>query len=102
VQVRSVFLQGLLLDTRASTPLAGHPDVRRFHDWCAQHAVSPLVACLAQVRSLPWVDEVIVGVTSADELAQIGAAWATPLPAVDWSPLASHDTALLDPRRWGR
>ncbi|MDD2859395.1 MAG: aldo/keto reductase [Candidatus Nanopelagicales bacterium] len=102
VQVRSVFLQGLLLDPNSSSPLASHPDVERFHDWCRERAVPPLVACLAHVHALPWADEVVVGVTGADELAQIGEAWATSMPDIDWGALASSDAALLDPRRWER
>lgn len=102
VQVRSVFLQGVLLDAAARTEPAQHPDVRRFHAWCVERGVAPLVACLAFARSLTWADEVVVGVTGADELAEIGAAWAVPAFDADWAGFASADLDLLDPRRWGR
>jgi len=102
VQVRSVFLQGLLLAPDHESPLARHPDVLRFHAWCVSAGLSPLEACLAFVRQIAWADEVVVGVTSAAELAEIGRAWraATPLPP--GAELASNDPDLIDPRRWNQ
>lgn len=101
VQVRSVFLQGLLLTPGARSPLAEHPAVTAFHAECRGMGVDPLVACLAFVRTVDWVDEVVVGVTSADELAAIAAAWEqTEGVALDWAALACRDDDLLDPRRW--
>ena len=102
VQVRSVFLQGLLLDPAAGTPLCDHPDVRAFHRLCDEHAVTPLAACLSFTRSLPWAGPVVVGVTSAGELAQIADGWAAEPIDVDWAALASDDVDLVDPRRWRR
>lgn len=101
-QVRSVFLQGLLLDPRAATPLARHPDVTRFHAACATHSVPPLNACLGYAGALPWAGAVVIGVTSADELREIAHAWSHPGADLPWTGLASQDLDLLDPRRWHR
>jgi aryl-alcohol dehydrogenase-like predicted oxidoreductase len=100
IQVRSVFLQGLLADATASTPLGRHPDIVAFHDACHDRDIAPLDACLSFVRSVPWVDEVVVGVTSAAELSQIAEAWNTESAPLDWSAMASTNVDLLDPRRW--
>ena len=102
VQVRSVLLQGLLLEPELDSPLAAHPDVIRFHESCALWGRTALEACLSFIRSVPWVDHVIVGVTSAQELSEIGRAWAADDLSVDWSALASQDADLVDPRRWKR
>ena len=102
VQVRSVFLQGLLLEPELDSPLATHPDVVGFHESCALWGRTALEACLSFIRSVPWVDHVIVGVTSAQELSEIGQAWAADDLSVDWSACASSDEDLLDPRRWKR
>lgn len=103
VQVRSIFLQGILLETTSSTPLSNHPDVQRFHWVCGQMGVDPLVVCISFIKSLPWIDEVIVGVTSSEELKAISRAWDSPsLEGFDWNEFASHDINLLDPRRWNR
>jgi len=100
VQVRSVFLQGLLLAPDLDSPLARHADVLRFHQWCAALGLSPLEAALAFISQVPWADEVVVGVTSAAELAQIGQAWSQSSPRQHWGELASDDTSLIDPRLW--
>lgn len=102
IQVRSIFLQGLLLEPHATSPLAQHPDIRRFHLSCREQAIAPIAACLAFVKSLVWATQVVVGVTSADELRQITDAWGQESTAVDWAHLASSDAALLDPRLWAR
>ncbi|MDO8733446.1 MAG: aldo/keto reductase [Actinomycetota bacterium] len=102
VQLRSVFLQGLLLAPDHESALARHPDVLRFHHWCASAGLSPLEACLAFVHQIPWADEVVVGVTSATELAEIGRAWHEASTLRQWEELATDDTDLIDPRRWNR
>lgn len=102
MQVRSIFLQGLLLEPEAPSPLSSHPDVVAFHAYCATHAVDALSACLAFVRDVAWAGVVVVGVTSADELRQIHDGWITESRAADCRALASSDAALLDPRRWSR
>ena len=102
IQVRSIFLQGLLLEPRATAPLAAHPDIRRFHLFCEANGIAPLTACLSFIRSLEWATQVVVGVTRADELKQIADTWAQVPLTADWAELASSDTALVDPRLWSR
>ena len=102
VQVRSIFLQGLLLDPRATAPLAAHPDIRSFHLFCGVNDIRPLTACLSYVKSLNWASQVVIGVTGAGELQQITDTWAQEPVSADWGRLASSDEALVDPRRWAR
>ena len=99
IQVRSVFLQGLLA-TRSSTLLGLHPAVARFHDWCEARGRDPREVSLAFARSLPWVTSVVVGVTSGEELAQVAAAWIGGGADPGFATLATDDTALIDPRSW--
>ena len=102
IQVRSIFLQGLLLEPRATAPLAAHPDIRRFHLFCEANGIAPLTACLSFIKSLEWASQVVVGVTGADELKQVADTWAQVPLTADWAELASSDTALVDPRLWSR
>ena len=102
IQVRSIFLQGLLLEPRATASLAAHPDIRRFHLFCEENGITPLAACLSFIKSLEWASQVVVGVTGADELKQVADTWAQGPATADWAQLASSDTALVDPRLWSR
>ena len=101
VQVRSAFLQGLLLDPHAH-PLGEHPAVVAFHAYCAHAELTPLEAALAHVRALPWATDIVVGVTSAGELRQIVDAWNTVPATLAPENLACMDAALIDPRLWPR
>lgn len=99
IQLRSVFLQGLLARA-SSTALANHPDVHRFHVYCAEQGLSPIEVVLAHVKSLDWVDEVVIGVTTASELSEICEIWACVEPLRADENLLSRDLDLIDPRRW--
>jgi aryl-alcohol dehydrogenase-like predicted oxidoreductase len=99
VQVRSVFLQGLLA-VQSDSVLGQHPDVRAFHQYAGDAGVSPITVALSHVRALPWADEVVVGVTSASELQVIVDAWSGAEPMLAPLTLASSDLDLIDPRRW--
>lgn len=99
IQLRSVFLQGLLAQS-SGTALGKHPHVHRFHSWCRETIQAPIHVALAHAKSLSWIDEVIVGVTSGDELETIAEVWSKTDPISAPLELASHDLDLIDPRRW--
>ena len=99
VQVRSAFLQGLLA-APTDGGLGQHPDVEAFHRAAADADLTSLGMALAHVRALPWADDIVVGVTSAAELAAIVAAWQTVPAALAPMSLASADLSLVDPRTW--
>jgi aryl-alcohol dehydrogenase-like predicted oxidoreductase len=100
VQVRSAFLQGLLA-APTDGGLGQHPDVEAFHRAAAAEVGrTSLGMALAHVRALPWADDIVVGVTSAAELAAIVAAWQTVPASLAPMSLASADLSLVDPRTW--
>jgi len=99
IQVRSVLLQGLLAGP-SDAKLASHPNVRAFHQYAANVGLSPVAAALAHIRSLPWADQIVVGVTTADELREVVEAWNSCEPMQAPARLASKDLELIDPRRW--
>ena len=101
IQVRSVFLQGLLA-APSTTPLGQHPAVQAFHADCERRGVAPMVAALAHIRALGWVDEVVIGVTSADELGQVRRSWDSGPALLADDELACDDLSLIDPRSWSR
>ena len=102
IQVRSIFLQGLLLEPRATAPLAAHPDIRAFHLFCEANAIDPLAACLSFINGINWANTVVIGVTGADELQQFTDIWGQEPITADWAQFASSDATLVDPRLWAR
>ena len=119
LQARSVLLQGLLVSaptsfhtpspstpgsTGTSSAAALHRDVECFQSFCSSAGVSPLAGAVRFVAALPWVDELVIGVTSAAELHEIVEALSS-VPQ-GWvqacAGLASVDASLIDPRQWGK
>ena len=98
IQVRSVFLQGLLISPGAH-PLGAHPAIAAFTEWAARSGATPLAMALGHVRALPWAGEIVVGVTSPAELAELLTAWELE-PRRTPADLACDDVDLIDPRRW--
>lgn len=103
VHVRSVFLQGVLLQPAASLPayfssIRDHQ--RRFHDECDRLGVTPQQAAIAYLAQLPFASRIVVGVASVNELAAaVQAVGEGPLP-MDWEGFAINDDSIIDPRRW--
>jgi aryl-alcohol dehydrogenase-like predicted oxidoreductase len=103
VQLRSIFLQGLLFLPREALPhvLAdAGPRLSRIRRMLAEAGADPLQAALAYALSRPEASAVMVGVTSAAELRALMAAAAAPAPELDWSELALDHPVALDPRLW--
>lgn len=103
IHTRSTFLQGLLLMPRHKIP-------EKFERWSAiwnewqlklqENNLSALTACLAYPLSLPEVDQVIVGVDSAEHLKMITLEAKKETSKQDWSFMASEDQRLINPSNW--
>jgi len=103
VQIRSIFLQGLLFlpPDRVPGPLKGAASrLSRVRRMIAEGRSDPLQAALGFALSRPEAAAVIVGVTSAPELQAIVAAALSPPPDLDWDDMALDDPMALDPHRW--
>jgi len=106
VHVRSVLLQGLLLQSPHHWPDHLSSAFRDHHARWLGHlhkgGLSPMAGALGSVRACEGLEAVLVGVVSARELAQVLQAWsqaeaATPEAPLDW---AWENMVDLDPRRW--
>ncbi|MCI3181442.1 bifunctional regulator KidO [Caulobacter sp. CCUG 60055] len=103
VQLRSIFLQGLLFlpADRAPGAMKGAATaISRVRRMIAEGRSDPLQAALGFALSRPEASSVIVGVTSAAELSAVVAAAQSPPPELDWDRMAVDDPAALDPDRW--
>lgn len=101
LHVRSVFLQGLLLMDAGARPgrFGRWQSVWSvWHGWLDLHGLTPLQACVRHALSVPDVERLIIGVTSATELSGIADAARGPLPDLpDFGPV---DPILINPARW--
>lgn len=106
VHVRSVLLQGLMLQLTQHWPEHLSATFRLHHERWLEHlhhaGLSPLAAALGYVRVCEGIEAVLVGVLSARELAQLLQAWSQveaypPQESLEW---AWDNKADLDPRGW--
>ena len=103
VQVRSVFLQGLIFLPRESLPanlIPIGPHLSRVRRIMAESGADPLHAALSFAQNLKGVSTVIVGVTSAAELRAIIAASESKAPRINWDAMALNDEVALTPSLW--
>lgn len=102
VSLRSVFLQGLLLmpyEAAVSRVPAAADALHRWHNWCAQEAILPLVGALSIIKALPNVRYCVVGVDDVKQLEDILCAWDCAM-AIRAPDLAVNILDVIDPRRW--
>lgn len=103
VHARSVFLQGLLVMPGSRRPKKFDrwaPLLERYTRWLDETGLTPLQACLRDALSVSDISRVLVGVDSLAQLeANLEAADGAPPPIPEW--LATSDTDLLNPFRWG-
>lgn len=103
VHVRSVFLQGLLLQPRQRAPEFFSRwehlwDIWR--SWCEGNPeISAAQACLSYVQSFSEVDKVVVGVETAQQLQELIEAARKPID-VCWPEISSTEQDLINPSRW--
>jgi len=97
---RSIFLQGILLDSSKENPFSRHPDLIRFWRYCSSIGSNPYDVCLAFPKQLGFIDAIVVGINSVKEIHSLVKSNTGPSTKFDFSSIASLDSNLIDPRRW--
>ena len=102
IHVRSVFLQGLLLQSYENIP-------KKFDNWsnilkkwsllCKKNNVSKLDACLNFIKSFNNISYVIVGFENINQMEKIIKSFRSSKKRVNFS-LPCNDEGLIDPRLW--
>lgn len=101
VHARSLFLQGLLLMEQPPAHLSdAAPHLAALRARVTATGTTLLAAALGFVLARPEIAIGLVGVTGLEELDDIVAAAAQPLPALDWDACALDDARILTPSRW--
>lgn len=104
IQVRSIFLQGLLLIPAIELPLKfdrWKPIWEEFEETLRVSETSLLEACLSYPMSISDIDKVIVGVDSSDQLIAINSALKSKKLVDKYSFMSVDDLELINPSLWG-
>ena len=102
IHVRSVFLQGILINAYHHCPKdfeKWHPHWRIYREWINKNRISPIEACIQHVLSYDSIDKIVIGITSLKELNDIiSAQMGKPLRAPN--ALEITDKKLINPLEW--
>ena len=102
IHVRSVFLQGLLLQSPEQWPgrfAAWQSLARHYHAHLEKLGVSPMAAAIDFASRQPGVETVLIGVENRRQLEDCLAA-ETSSQTLNLQEFACEDLDLIDPRRW--
>ena len=101
VHTRSSFLQGLLLMPQVPARFAQwSPIWSRWREWLDANKVQPTAACLAYPLSLPQVANVVIGVDSPGQFAELLAVRRALPPADELPDISCIDERLINPSNW--
>jgi len=103
VHVRSVFLQGLLLQRQSELPnqfAPWRPVWQRWQQWLADTKRDALSSCIHFAISQPAVSRVVVGVDSVSQFKQIVESARDTAISQAWPVLACEDEQLINPSLW--
>jgi aryl-alcohol dehydrogenase-like predicted oxidoreductase len=101
-QVRSAFLQGLMLinpDDFPKTLTSCRKSVKQLHDFAINHNLNLIQLLLSYAMKIEWADSVVVGANSVDQVRELTDAANNQLQ-VDWEQFESIPEPLIDPRNW--
>lgn len=105
VHIRSIFLQGLLVDPASAPPSLARYQSRfdRFRTYCTEIGRSPVQVALMFALAQTWASSTIVGVDSADQLQSL-VSCVDELPYEqlqrDLIQFRENDLSLIEPSRW--
>jgi len=104
LQLRSAFLQGLLLlpvEVATQAVRGSSAALQKWHAWLKRRALPPMQGAFSIVKAFEGVETCVVGVDNLLQLRELTDAWAeaTPICAGE---LACDDLEIIDPRKWSR
>ena len=103
IHARSIFLQGLLLDSTLSNKEFFHNYKHLIDEWfeyCLEKDKSPMKICLDYILLNDRIDKVILGFASAGQLREIVSNILADSDEINIDFDCSDHQNLIDPRRW--
>lgn len=103
IHARSIFLQGILLTPTDELPDSFDNHLSPFRDldkFLQDKGINRLQACLNFALKNEYVDNVLFGISSMQDLKEITQEAAKPIQDIDYNSLALNDDFILDPLQW--
>lgn len=101
--IRSVFLQGVLLNNSTKNPFNSHPAIVKFFAFCKANNLQFLQVCLDYLKVLNnfnCVKKAVIGIHDLESLNQLNHYLASPKLNLQYRSISSDDVDLIDPRKW--
>tara|TARA_B100000579_G_scaffold287073_1_gene238044 strand:+ start:10770 stop:11624 length:855 start_codon:yes stop_codon:yes gene_type:complete len=99
---RSCFLQGLLLSNFSKIKITNNKDkenLLNFKNWCEKKKISKIKACLHFIKNFNYIDYLVVGFNSYENLHEIVKIFKERKFEVGKN-FKSNNVHLIDPRKW--
>ena len=103
IWVRSLFLQGILLNDSDQNPFNSHPAIIKFFAFCKLNNLEFLHVCLDYLKILDkfsCIKKAVVGIHDLNSLNQINFYLALPQLNSQYRNISCEEVALIDPRKW--
>jgi aryl-alcohol dehydrogenase-like predicted oxidoreductase len=101
---RSIFLQGILLaapDQLPSNLSSLRQHIANMISICEKEKISRIALCMSYVQNLDWIDGIIVGANTVQQLEQIIDESTKKIWDPDWEEfIGKANDCILDPRTW--
>ncbi|MCP1143744.1 aldo/keto reductase [Lysinibacillus endophyticus] len=104
IYVRSIFLQGLLLEDISKMPEKFVEVLSFYFDAIKTKGLTKLESALLFINSINEIDNIIIGVNNLNQLKEINEAYKRiqkmQINTIDFSRYAVNEIDIIDPRRW--
>ena len=102
IHVRSIFLQGLLLNKKLRKNIVFKNEKliwKYFDNWLLENKFTPIEACISHINSNQFIDKIIVGIESSNQLLEIIKAFEVPAKKIP-RPSVDFNEELFNPSNW--
>lgn len=101
IQVRSIFLQGLLLMEPEEIPVEIHASkpISKLSEFATKNGFTVLQMCISYATHLNFANSLVFGANSISQLQEIHSALNNPLD-LDWDQFEVIPEPFIDPRNW--
>lgn len=101
LQIRSIFLQGSLLEKKTPIKLLKFDKVfNNFRNFCNRSNETPLFHCINFIKTTKFIDGIVVGVTNLNEFEEIIKIFKLRKKKIDYSGLKNNNKKLTMPSKW--